>query len=127
MKLSQWAAQQGIHYMTAWRWWRNGTAHGRSVDEVVTEIGSGLNGRRRTLLRLLADPTVPTIIVAHPDRLARFGVEVVNAALEAQGRRIIVVDPDETTDDLGKDMLEVLTSFCGRLAGAVPAIAPWLP
>jgi putative resolvase len=25
MKLSEWAAQQGVHYQTAWRWWKRGT------------------------------------------------------------------------------------------------------
>ena len=25
MKLSDWAAQQGVHYQTAWRWWKRGT------------------------------------------------------------------------------------------------------
>ena len=39
--------------------------------EIVTETGSGVNGNRRKLNRLLADPTVGTIIVEHRDRLAR--------------------------------------------------------
>ncbi len=93
------------------------TATGRSVDEVITEVGSGLTGRRRKLLRILADPTVTGIVVEHRDRLARFGVEAVKAALEAQGRRIISVDSDETTDDLVRDMIEVLTIFCARMYG----------
>ena len=51
------------------------------------------------------------------DRLARFGVEHLRAALAAQGRRIVVVDDGETTDDLVRDMIEVLTSMCARLYG----------
>ncbi len=98
--------------LTAWA-----TATRRPVDDVVTEVGSGLTGRRRKLLRLLADPRITTVIVEHRDRLARFGVEAIKAALEAQGRQILVVDPDETTDDLGRDMIEVLTAFCARLYG----------
>ena len=39
------------------------TSHGRSIDRVVTEIGSGLNAKRRKCLALLADPTVRTIVV----------------------------------------------------------------
>jgi putative resolvase len=49
--------------------------------------------------------------------LARFGVEHLEAALSAQGRRIVVADPAETTDDLVRDMIEVLTSMCARLYG----------
>jgi putative resolvase len=55
--------------------------------------------------------------VEHGDRLARFGVEHLQAALSAQGRRIVVADPGETTDDLVRDMIEVLTGMCARLYG----------
>lgn len=99
-RLSAWAASNGI-----------------GVAEVVTEVGSGLNGRRPKLARLLADPTVTMIVVEHRDRLARFGVEHLEAALAAQGRRLVVVDPGETSDDLVRDMIDVLTSFCARLYG----------
>ncbi len=169
MKLSQWARREGIHYITAWRWWRNGklpvpayqtpsgsvivsvpdpppgrtalyarvsshdqrhdlerqvarltawgTAHGFRVDEVVTEVGSGLNGKRRKLLAVLANAQVTAIIVEHRDRLARFGIEAITAALAASGRRLLVVDPAECSDDLVRDMIEVLTSLCARLYG----------
>jgi putative resolvase len=87
------------------------------VQEVVREVGSGLNGRRPKLARLLADPQVTTIVVEHRDRLARFGVEQLQAALSAHGRRVLVADVGEATDDLVRDMVEVLTSFCARLYG----------
>ncbi len=169
MKLSVWANREGIHYMTAWRWWRNGklpvpayqthsgsvmislpaahggctavyarvaahdqtkdldrqvarvtawaTARGQRVNEVVTEVGSGLTGKRRKLLRMLANPDLTTIIVEHRDRLATFGVEAIKAALDAQGRRLRVLDPGDTSDDLGRDMMEVLTWCCARIFG----------
>ncbi len=87
------------------------------MGEVVTEVGSGMNGRRKKLARLLADPRATTIVVEHRDRLARFGVEHLESALSAQGRQIIVVDSSEMDDDLIRDMTEVLTSFCARLYG----------
>ena len=171
MKLSAWAEREGVHYMTAWRWWKAGklpvpayqtpsgsiivelpvpgsqpgrtvvstrvsshdqrldldrqsarltrwaTQEGLQVAEVVAEVGSGLNGRRTKLRRLLADPAVTTIVVEHRDRLARFGVEQLDAGLAAHGRRVLVADPAETTDDLVGDMVEVLTGFCARLYG----------
>jgi putative resolvase len=171
VKLSAWAEREGIHYMTAWRWWKAGklpvpayqtpsgsilvelavpgsqpgrtvvytrvSSHdqradldrqlarltrwaaqeGLQVAEVVAEVGSGLNGRRTKLRRLLADPAVTTIVVEHRDRVARFGVEQLDAALAAHGRRVLVADPAETTDDLVGDMVEVLTGFCARLYG----------
>ncbi len=90
---------------------------GLAVAEVVTEVGSGLNGRRRKLHRLLADPHAVVIVVEHRDRLARFGVEHLEAALSASGRRLVVLDPQETADDLVRDITEVLTSMCARLYG----------
>ena len=90
---------------------------GVEKPEVVTETGSGMNDKRRKLNRLLSDPTVGTIIVEHRDRLARMNAGLVESALKAQGRRIIVVDDTELDDDLVRDMTEVLTSFCARLYG----------
>lgn len=85
--------------------------------DVVAEIGSGLDGRRRKLLRALRDPRVGRIVVEHRDRLARFGFEMVEAALAAAGKRVVVVEEGEVTDDLVRDLLEILTSACGRLHG----------
>lgn len=74
--------------------------------QVVTEIGSGVNDKRRTLNQLLKDPTVATIIVEHRDRLARVNVGLIESALEASGRRLIVVDDTELDDDLARDVTE---------------------
>lgn len=90
---------------------------GLAVDEVVVEVGSGLNGQRRKLSRLLSDPQITCVVVEHRDRLARFGVAHLEAALSASGRRIVVVDERETDDDLVRDMVDVLTSMCARLYG----------
>ncbi|MFF4985679.1 IS607 family transposase [Streptosporangium saharense] len=171
MNLKEWAKAQGVHPITAYRWYREGTlpvparkvgrlilvgdvdpapshsgttvvyarvssadhksdldgqvarvtawatGRGMSVDRVVTEIGSALNGRRKKFLALLADPKVTTIVVEHRNRFARFGAEYVEAALSAQGRRLLVADSSEIDDDLVRDVTEILTSLCARLYG----------
>lgn len=98
--------------LTAWA-----TERDLGVGQVVCEVGSGLNGKRPKLRRILSDPDARVIVVEHRDRLARFGVKHLEAALSAQGRRIVVADPGETTDDLVCDMIEVLTGMCARLYG----------
>ncbi|MDZ5446138.1 IS607 family transposase [Micromonospora sp. 4G57] len=98
--------------VTAWV-----TGRDMAVARVVTEVGSALNGRRKKFLGLLRDPAVSTIVVEHRDRFARFGAEYVEAALAAQGRRLMVVDPAEVDDDLVRDVTEILTSLCARLYG----------
>ncbi|MFI6690516.1 IS607 family transposase [Streptomyces sp. NPDC050433] len=99
-RLSEWAAQAG---------------HG--VVRIESEIASGVNGARMKARRLLADPKVTTVVVEHKDRLGRMNVELVEAALSATGRRLVVLDDGEVEDDLVRDVVEVLTSFCARLYG----------
>lgn len=98
--------------LTSWA-----TLNGHEVGEVVCEVGSGLNGKRPKLRRILSDPSASVVVVEHRDRLAGFGVEHLEAALGAHGRRIVVADSGETNDDLVRDMIEVLTSMCARLYG----------
>jgi predicted site-specific integrase-resolvase len=61
--------------VTAWA-----TAQQISVDKVVVEVGSALNGHRRKFLALLGFRSVQRIVVEHRDRFCRFGLEYVQAA-----------------------------------------------
>jgi putative resolvase len=88
-----------------------------AVAQVVTEVGSGVNGKRPKLRGILSDPDAMVIVVEHRDRLARFGVEHLEAALAAQGRRMVVAGLGQSTDDLVGEMIGVLTSMCARLYG----------
>ena len=99
-RLSAWAAKAGL-----------------PVVRAEAEVGSGMNGSRAKVRRLLADPAVTVVVVEHRDRLGRMNTELVEAALSAHGRRLVVLDDSEVTDDLVRDMVEVLTSFCARLYG----------
>ena len=91
--------------------------NGYRTDEIVKEVGSGLNGNRRGLRRLVSDHTVSMIVVEHRERFCRFGFEYVEAALSARGARILVMEEGELEDDLVRDVTEVMTSLCARLYG----------
>ena len=69
-RLSTYAAGQKLH-----------------VVEVLAEVGSGLNGKHRKLLRILRDPKIAAVVVEHRDRFARFGSEYLEAALAADRDR----------------------------------------
>lgn len=99
-RLSEWAAEAG-----------------HRVVRIESEIASGTDGGRVKARRLLADPNVTAVVMEHKDRLGRMNVELVEAALSATGRRLIVLDDDDVEDDLVCDMIEILTSFCARLYG----------
>jgi predicted site-specific integrase-resolvase len=91
--------------------------HRMTVVKAVRAIGSSLNGHRPKLLNLLADPSITAIVVEHRDRLMRFGFDYVEAALKAQKRQIVVVNPGEVKDDLVQDLIKIVTSCCARLYG----------
>ena len=99
-RLSMWAAQAGLR-----------------VVRVESEVGSGMNGARSKARRLLADAEVTVVVVEHRDRLAAMNTELVEAALSAAGRRLVVLDAGQRDDDLVSDVVEVLTSLCARLYG----------
>ena len=90
---------------------------GGQVVRVEAEVGSGVNGSRTKVRRLLADPKVTVVVVEHRDRLGRMNSELVESALSAHGRRLVVLDDGEVDDDLAGDMVEVLTLLCARLYG----------
>ena len=94
---------------------------GMPVVRVDAEVGSGVDGARARARRLLADPAAGVVVVEHRDRLGQMNTELVEAALAAHGRRLVVLEDGEVTDDLARDMIEVLTSFCARLYGRRPA------
>ena len=80
------------------------------------EIGSGLNGDRKGLLKLLSKPT-GDLVVEHRDRLARFGVQYIEAALEARSRRLVVINATEDKHELVQDFVDVVTCMCARIYG----------
>jgi putative resolvase len=93
------------------------SGRGIGIERTVTEIGSGRGGRRTKLPKLLGDPKVSMIVVGYRDRLARFGVEFLEAALAGHGRIVVVCDETELVEDLARDLTEVLTSVCARMYG----------
>ncbi|HEY6788949.1 MAG TPA: IS607 family transposase [Trebonia sp.] len=99
-RLAQWAATAG-----------------HRVVRIESEIASGMDGGRAKARRLLSDPGVTTVVVEHRDRLGRMNTELIEAALSATGRRLVVLDEGEVEGDLVQDIVDVLTSFCARLYG----------
>ena len=93
------------------------TAKGYQIDKAVSEIASGLNDTRPKLTALLTDKAIGVIVVEHRERLTRFGFNYIADLFEMQGRRIEVIFPDETKDDLVQDFIAVITSMCARIYG----------
>ena len=90
---------------------------GLQVHKVFKEIASGMNDTRKKLWEMLEDnPTI--IVVENKDRLTRFGFNYLERLLKSQGCEIIVMNPNKDDEqDLIKDLVSIITSFCCRLYG----------
>lgn len=92
-------------------------AKGYAVEKIVKEISSGMNDNRKKLLSLF-DKNPKRIVVEHKDRLTRFGFNYFDTLLPLMGYELIVVNRDrEEENDLIKDLIAIITSFCCRLYG----------
>ena len=92
-------------------------ANGWVVDDVVKEVGSGLDDNRKEFTKLLKDPTVKRIVVERQERLTRFGFHYLEVLAELEGFEIVVANktPDDDKDELLADFKILISSFCGRL------------
>jgi len=96
---------------------------GSDDPSVVTDIASGLNWKRKGLSSILASAhngTVEKVVVAHRDRLARIGVELIEWFLKEFGVKLVVLDSSSTTDEaseLRDDLLAITTFFVARHNG----------
>lgn len=92
-------------------------AQGYKITTEVIEIASGLNDQRPKFSRLLTDTTIECILVEHKDRATRFGFHYIALLLEAQGRRIEVINETDTQDELVDDFVSLITSMAARIYG----------
>ncbi|MEK0177983.1 MAG: IS607 family transposase [Microcoleus anatoxicus] len=91
-------------------------------SEVITEIGSGLNFRRRklnTILERIISGDIQCLVVAHKDRLARFGFELIEWLCEKFDCKVVVLYQQKYSPEteLVQDMLSVVHCFSSRLYG----------
>ena len=91
---------------------------------VITDLGSGMNYRKKGLTKLLddiLDDRVGRLVITHKDRLLRFGAELVFAVCEAKNVEVVIVNQGAERSfeqELAEDVLEIVTVFSARLYGA---------
>ena len=90
--------------------------------EIVSDIAGGLNWRRkglRAILERLHRGDKLEVVVAHRDRLARFGFELIEWLVEQNGGQIVVLNqPDASPEsELTEDLLAILHTFSCRMHG----------
>ena len=90
--------------------------------EVIKDIGSGLNFKRAGLKAILERAMRGDrihVVVAHRDRLARFGSELVRQVIEFNGGQLVVLSEDSLSpeQELTKDLLNIIHVFSCRMHG----------
>ena len=90
--------------------------------EIVTDIGSGINYKKKGLLQLIdliTQNKVEKVVVLYKDRLLRFGFELVEYVANLYNCKIEIVDTTEKTEEqeLVEDMIQIITVFSAKLQG----------
>ena len=94
----------------------------KDYDQVITDVGSGLNMKRKgflKLLRMILNNEVSKVIIAYPDRLVRFGFEIVEEVCKAHNCELVVLNKEDKTpeQELIEDLISILLSFSEKLQG----------
>jgi len=97
-------------------------ASGKEGAEYMEDVGSGLNDKRKPFLRLMEmveRGEVAEIIIAHEDRLVRFGFEFFEKFYTDHGCRITVMNAESLSpeEEMVKDLLSIVLCFSSRLSG----------
>lgn len=97
-------------------------AKGVILDEVLTDIGSGINYNRKNfnkILELVEAGEISEIYVTYKDRFVRFGFDWFNNFCEKHGAKIIILNQPSTSpeQELAEDLLNIVTVFSARSHG----------
>ncbi len=95
---------------------------GLAVDEWLTEIGGGLDFQRpvfRSLMERIGKRELSLLLLAHEDRLCRFGFDWFASFAESHGCAIRVVNQPSLSPQAEwvEDLMAVVDSFSGHLPG----------
>ena len=95
---------------------------GLAVDDWVSEIGGGLDFKRKKFLSIILSMLkgeISTIVVAHKDRMCRFAFDLIMELASSVGCQIIVANQKSLSpqQELVEDLMAIIHCFSGRLYG----------
>ena len=94
-------------------------AKGYIIKDIITDIGSGLNYKRKGFNSILYSDTKQTILISYKDRFVRFGYDWFNNFLKSKGSEIIVVNNETLSpkQELVDDLISIINIFSCRIYG----------
>lgn len=95
---------------------------GLSIDDTYTDIGSGMNFKRKNFLKLLEEVQnneIESVTIAHKDRLCRFGYELIEHIFNKYNVKINLINDDRLSpeQELCQDLTSIVHVFSSRLYG----------
>jgi predicted site-specific integrase-resolvase len=95
---------------------------GLSIDDTYTDIGSGMNFKRKNFLKLLEEVQnneIESVTIAHKDRLCRFGYELIEHIFNKNNVKINLINDDRLSpeQELCQDLTSIVHVFSSRLYG----------
>jgi len=92
------------------------------VDDWVHEIGGGMNFNRKNLKKIMdaiQNGEVSKLLIAHKDRLVRFGFEYFEHLAITNGCEIIVINQESLSPqpEMVEDLMAIIHTFSCRLYG----------
>lgn len=93
-------------------------AKGYEIIKEVSEVGSGINDKRRKLLTIIKNKQCDIIVVEHKDRFSRFGTNIIEELLKQTGKELDIINKVETDEeDIIQDLISIITSFSAKIYG----------
>ena len=95
----------------------------RGITQILTDIGSGLNERRRNyrkLIQLILTHQIQKVIITYPDRLTRFGFDTFLQFCASYGTSVEVLNDTlykSPQEELVQDLITIIAHFSGKLYG----------
>lgn len=92
------------------------------VDEWIAEVGGGMNFKRKRFLRTMEQiqaGEVARLLIAHRDRLVRFGFDYFEHMANENGCEVTVVNQESLSpqQEMVEDLLAIVHTFSCRLYG----------
>ena len=88
--------------------------------EIISDIGSGINWKRRgfqSLLERVNRGDIEEVVVFHKDRMARFGFDLVESIFKLNNTELKIHEREENKsceEELAEDLMSIVTIFSCR-------------
>jgi predicted site-specific integrase-resolvase len=92
--------------------------------EIISDIGSGLNFKRKGLIKIIdmaINGEIEVVVITYKDRLARFGYELIERIINNYSDGTIKVENSKEeqtpTEEISKDIISIMNVYVAKING----------